>query len=73
MGIEHCGVEIRGPHEFLNGSDILPKARIAFVSSISLVIPVWAQPSRPVEFRWLCRIAEVVKEGIQLFAQARFG
>ena len=24
MGIDHCGVEIRVPHEFLNGSDILP-------------------------------------------------
>ena len=24
MGIDHCGVEIRVPHEFLNGSDVLP-------------------------------------------------
>jgi hypothetical protein len=24
VGIDHCGVEIRVPHEFLNGSDVLP-------------------------------------------------
>ena len=24
VGLDHCGVEIRVPHAFLNGSDLLP-------------------------------------------------